>query len=140
MSKRIWVLLTAVFFLLACTCWAAQTTAPAKATGKTATPSTKATEKAKAHQATGKLVATSDTSLVIAKAVGKKKSEWTFARTAETKVQGNLAKDAKVIVYYDEENGKKIARRVKVLEPKSTGTGEAPGTAPEKSKATKPKT
>ena len=85
-------------------------------------------------------MATSDTSLVIAKAVGKKKSEWTFARTAETKVQGNLAKDAKVIVYYDEENGKKIARRVKVLEPKSTGTGEAPGTAPEKSKATKPKT
>ena len=138
MSKKTWVLLTAVFFLLACTCWAAQTTAPAKATGKTATPSTKATEKAKAHQATGKLVATTDTSLVIAKAVGKKKSEWTFARNGETKVQGNLAKDAKVIVYYDEENGKKIARRVKVLEPKSTG--EAPGMAPEKSKATKPKT
>src|SRR5437879_11405830 len=69
MSKKTWVLLTAVFFLLACTCWAAQTMAPAKATGKTATPSTKATEKAKAHQATGKLVATTDTSLVIAKAV-----------------------------------------------------------------------
>ncbi len=133
MNKKTWVLLAAVFLFLASTCWATQTTAPAKATGKAASSSAKATEKAKDHQATGKVVAASDTNLVISKAVGKKKSEWTFARTADTKVQGNLAKDAKVTVYYNEENGKKIARRVKVLEPKS-------GATPEKSKATKPKT
>ncbi len=133
MNKKTWVLLATVFLFLASTCWAAQTTPPAKATGKAASPSAQATEKAKGHRATGKVVAASDTNLVISKAVGKKKSEWTFARTADTKVQGNLVKDAKVTVYYNEENGKKIASRVKVLEPKS-------GATPEKSKATKPKT
>ncbi len=134
MNKKTWVLLTTLFLFLASTCWAAQATPPAKATNKAASPTAKTTEKPKQHQATGQVASSSDTSLVIFKAVGTKKSEWTFVRNADTKVRGTLAKDAKVTVYYQEENGKKIARRVKVLEPKSVGE------APAKSKAAKPKT
>lgn len=121
--KRIWILLTIVFLLAGTASWAAQAKAPAKAAPAA---KAKATEKPKEHQATGTVVSSSATSLVISKAVGKNKSEWTFALTPKTKTQGSVTKNAKVTVYYHEEKDQKIADRVKVWEATSTGKKTTP--------------
>lgn len=121
--KRIWILLTIVFLLAGTASWAAQAKAPAKAAPAA---KAKATEKPKEHQATGTVVSSSATSLAISKAVGKNKSEWTFALTPKTKTQGSATKNAKVTVYYHEEKDQKIADRVKVWEATSTGKKTAP--------------
>jgi hypothetical protein len=120
-NKKVWVLLATAFQLAASAAWAAQTKAPSKtAPAKAAAPAAQSAtaEKPKQHQATGTVVSFTDTSLVISKAVRKKKSDWTFVLNAKTKTQGILAKGAKVTVYYHEENAQKIARRVKVWEAK----------------------
>jgi hypothetical protein len=112
-NRKVWVLLTVVFLLAGTASWAAQTKAPTK-TAPAAQG--KATEKPKEHQATGAVVSSSATSLVISKAAGKGKSEWTFVVTPKIKTQGPVAKGAKVTVYYHEEKDQKIADRIKVWE------------------------
>ncbi len=131
-NKKAWVLLTVVFLLAATASWAAQTAPQTKAPAKAA-PAAKekaaAGEKPKEHQATGTVVSLSSTSLVISKAVGKKKSEWTFVITPQTKTQGSVAKDARVTVYYHEEKDQKIAHRVKVWAAKASEKKPATGAA-----------
>lgn len=140
--KRIVVLLTAVLFLSASLGWAAQAKAPAKAaTTKAAETKSETAAKPKEHQATGTVVSFTDASLVISKSVGKQKSDWTFVRNADTKVQGTLAKDTRVTVYYHTEKDKKIAHRVKVLEakPEAKAPAKSEAAPPAKGKAPKPK-
>ena len=55
----------------------------------------------KTYQVTGPVADVSDTAIVVTQEKGKNKGEnFEFARTAETKVTGNLKKDAKVTVEY----------------------------------------
>lgn len=134
-NNKIWVSLTVVFLLAATASWAEQAAPQTKAPAKAA-PAAKekaaAAEKPKEHQATGTVVSSSSTNLVISKAVGKKKSDWTFVITPQTKTQGTVAKDAKVTVYYHEEKDQKIAHRVKVWEGKAAEKKPATGTAKKK--------
>lgn len=55
----------------------------------------------KTYQVTGPVSEVSDTTIVVTQEKGKNKGEkFEFARTAETKVTGDLKKDAKVTVEY----------------------------------------
>lgn len=55
----------------------------------------------KTYQVTGPAVEVSDTAIVVTQEKGKNKGEkFEFARTPETKVTGDLKKDAKVTVEY----------------------------------------
>ncbi len=126
-NKKVWALLTVVFLLAATASWAAQTAPPPKPPTKAA--KAKMGEEPKKHQATGTVVSSSNTSLVISKGTAKKKAEWTFVITPKTKTQGTVAKDAKVTVFYHEEKDQKIADRVKVWEGKAEGKKPAAGAA-----------
>jgi hypothetical protein len=70
----------------------------------------------KKHQATGIVLTLSDTSLVVAKGRGEKKTNFSFVRAPETRTTGTLKRGVKVTVFYHEEKGKKIADRIKILE------------------------
>jgi len=85
----------------------------------------------KKHQATGIVVSLSDTSLTIARGRGEKKTNWLFTRTERTRWQGIIKRGAKVVVYYHEEKGKRIADRIKVTEPAppAGSTTKPPGKA-----------
>lgn len=55
----------------------------------------------KTYQVTGPVAEVSDTAIVVTQEKGKNKGEkFEFARTADTKVTGDLKKDAKVTVEY----------------------------------------
>ncbi len=94
----------------------------------------KTTEKPKEHQATGTVVSSSTTSLVISKRAGASKSEWTFVVNDKTKTQGTVARDAKAVVYYHQEGDQKIADRVKVLSAMGSA-GAAKGSKAAKTKS-----
>ncbi len=120
MNRKILALLAAAVFVSSAG-RAAQTGTPAKTAPSKGTSSKPASaEKAKQHQATGAVVSFTDTRLVISKATGKNKSDWPFALSPQTKIQGKLAKGARVTVYYHEEKTQRIAHRVKVLEASKT--------------------
>ncbi|MEO5617446.1 MAG: hypothetical protein ABIS67_06715 [Candidatus Eisenbacteria bacterium] len=85
---------------------------PALAAAKSATsPSSKS--KNSLHQFTGIVTALDKQSLTVEKR-GKKPSTRTFARHEEMAVTGDLAREARVTVYYRDEGGKSVARRVVV--------------------------
>jgi hypothetical protein len=73
-------------------------------------------ETPKRHQATGIVIRLTDTTIVVTRGRGKQKTNWSFVRNEKTKTIGLLTRAAKVTVYYHEENGKRIAERIKVLE------------------------
>jgi hypothetical protein len=74
-------------------------------------------EKPKSHQATGIVVALTDTGLILSTGRGKKKFNLSFVRNGKTRSVGTLNRNAKVVVHYHEAQGKRIADRINVLEP-----------------------
>jgi hypothetical protein len=81
---------------------AGSTTAPAKA------------KRQALHQFTGVVTALDQTSITVEKA-GKKPKTMVFTRHAEMNTQGGeLEREVKVTVYYRDENGKPVARKVVV--------------------------
>ncbi len=137
MTRKVFSLLSALGLFAFAAGWAAQTKPPSKTAPAKASAKSTSTEKPKQHQATGTVVSFTDTSLAISKNTGRNKSNWTFVRNAKTSVQGTLAKNAKVTVYYHEDGDKRIAHRVKVLEASKSATGKSttskPGSKPAKS-------
>jgi len=85
---------------------------PAFAAGKAAAASS-AKSKNALHQFTGIVTALDKQSLTVEKR-GKQPTSRTFARHEEMSVTGDLARDARVTVYYRDEGGKSVARRVVV--------------------------
>ncbi len=90
-------------------------TAPAfradAATHKPATTTAKA--RVALHQFTGIVTALDKTSLTVAKS-GKNARTMVFVRDAEMRTTGELDKDARVTVWYREEAGRPVARKVVV--------------------------
>jgi len=81
---------------------AASTTAPAKA------------KRQALHQFTGVVTALDPTSITVEK-TGKKPKTMVFTRHAEMNTQGGeLEREVKVTVYYRDEGGKQVARKVVV--------------------------
>jgi hypothetical protein len=84
------------------------------ARAKTASTSTQTSKKRVAlHQFTGVVTSVDKTSLTVEKG-GKRPKTMVFTRHAEMSTQGDLARDAKVTVYYRDEDGKPVARKVVV--------------------------
>jgi len=65
------------------------------------------------HQFSGTVTALDRVSLTVEKG-GAKAKTMVFARSAETKTTGELAKDARVTVWYRDEDGRTTARKVVV--------------------------
>jgi len=73
------------------------------------------------RQFTGTLVAVDAASLTVERG-GRAPKQMVFSRTTRTRSTGDLAKDARVTVYWRDEAGKPVAHRVVV---KTTATSEA---------------
>ena len=65
------------------------------------------------RQFTGLVTSFDKTSITVEKG-GKKPKTMTFSRHAEMRTQGDLEKDARVTVYYRDEDGQPVAHRVVV--------------------------
>ena len=87
----------------------------------------------KLRQTTGIVTVLSDASIVIMKERGKGAGLWKFVRTNETRTTGTLKRTAKVTVYYYEEGGRKIAKRIKVLQTNILSLPTSPLAKPGKS-------
>jgi hypothetical protein len=83
------------------------------AAGKTAASAKTSKKRVALHQFTGIVTAYDKTSITVEKG-GKTPKTMVFARHAEMSTQGDLARDAKVTVFYREEDGKPVARKVVV--------------------------
>lgn len=93
--------------------------APAHAASKTAQAGEAGASKRKAlRQFTGTVTAVDKNTITVEKG-GKNAKRMTFQRDAEMRTDGDLARDARVTVYYRDEDGKPVARKVVVK-------GEAP--------------
>jgi len=90
--------------------------AASKASGKTAAST--ATRRDALHQFSGWVTATDKTSLTVEKR-GKNPRTMVFSKDAEMHSSGEIEKDARVTVYYRDEDGRATAHRVVV----KTGTG-----------------
>ena len=84
---------------------------PVLAAARGAAPS--ARSKAALHQFTGIVTALDKQSLTVEKR-GKQTMSRTFARHEEMTTTGELARDARVTVYYRDEGGRAVAHRVVV--------------------------
>lgn len=82
----------------------------AGAAGKSAATSTTKSSGAQ-RQFTGFVTALDKSTITVEKR-GKKPQSRTFARHAELQTDGDLAKEARVTVYYRDEGGQSIAQRV----------------------------
>jgi hypothetical protein len=112
---RTWIALALAFALAA----AAQAPAsPALAAKTSQTAATAGAKKKALHQFTGVVTAVDKTSITVEKG-GKNAKTMVFTRDAEMRTDGDLARDARVTVYYRDEDGKPVARKVVVK-------GEAP--------------
>ena len=78
-----------------------------------AAPAASTTKKNTLRQFTG-YITTVDRSSITVEKRGKKPQTRVFSRDAETKTTGEVEKDAHVTVYYRDENGRAVARRVVV--------------------------
>ena len=92
--------------------------APAAHAAKTssapkAAPAASSTKKNTLRQYTGYVTTVDKNSITVEKR-GKKPQTRVFVRDAETKTTGEVEKDAHVTVYYRDENGRAVARRVVV--------------------------
>jgi len=84
-------------------------TAGAAGTSKQATATTKSSSAQR--QFTGYLTAMDKNTITVEKR-GKKPQSRTFSRHAELQTDGDLAKEARVTVYYRDEGGQSVAQRV----------------------------
>jgi hypothetical protein len=75
------------------------------------------------RQFTGFVTAVDQNSITVEKH-GKKPQTRVFARPAEMKTTGDLEKDAHVTVYYRDEGGRSVARRVVVKQDEDDATPE----------------
>ncbi len=93
----------------------------AEAAGRSSAVSGEAKAKAKEarRQFTGVVTALDKTTITVEKR-GKKPQSRVFSRHAETRTEGDLARDARVTVHYREEGGQAIAERV-VVRPANGG-------------------
>ena len=84
----------------------------------------------KRHQATGTLASSGATQLVLLKTFGRNQAHWTFLLNSKTKLEGKLAKGARVrIYYYNDAKGQRVAEEIKILAPASTPVAKAPAPA-----------
>jgi hypothetical protein len=65
------------------------------------------------HQFTGTVTALDKTSITVEKS-GKKPQTMVFTKHAEMRTQGDVGRDARVTVYYRDEDGQPVAHRVVV--------------------------
>ncbi|HVB34077.1 MAG TPA: hypothetical protein VNJ52_06875 [Patescibacteria group bacterium] len=68
---------------------------------------------AKIHQATGEVLSTSADSLLLLHARGRTKQRMAFTLTVETKETVRPTKGDRVIVYYRETGGRRVATRIR---------------------------
>lgn len=92
--------------------------APHAAAASASKPAKSGRSKYALRQFTGVVTAFDKESITVEKA-GKQPMTRTFARDEKTLTSGDVAKEAKVTVFYREENGKAIAHRV-VVKPDAT--------------------
>jgi len=91
-------------------------TAPVGIARAAAAQSTAKAKKQALHQFTGVVTALNETSITVEKS-GKKPKTMVFTRHAEMNTQGGeLERESKVTVYYRDEDGKPVARKVVVKE------------------------
>jgi hypothetical protein len=67
------------------------------------------------HQASGTIQLHTASELVLLKTVGKHQSKWDFVLTHDTQIPDGVNRGVRVTIYYHEDNGKRIADRVKVV-------------------------
>jgi hypothetical protein len=67
------------------------------------------------HQASGIIQSHTPAELVLLKSVGKHQSKWDFVLTHDTQIPDGVNRGVRVTIYYHEDNGKRIADRVKVV-------------------------
>lgn len=67
----------------------------------------------KVHQATGEVISISGTGLMLLHARGRLKQRMSFVLTPLTKEEGHFVKGERIIVYYLENNGRRIAKRIR---------------------------
>ena len=98
--------------------------AAAKSGAPAPTASTGAgSHKAALHQFSGVVTAVDKTSLTVEKN-GRSPKRMTFARHADMTMQGEVERDARVTVYYRDEDGRSVAHRVvvKAAAPATSGS------------------
>lgn len=85
----------------------------------------------KIHQATGEVLSISGASLTLLHARGRSKQRMKFVLTPLTKEEGHFAKGERIIVYYLEDNGRLIAKRIRPAparkHTRKIGTGKSKG-------------
>jgi hypothetical protein len=86
---------------------------PAAHAASKSTASASRSKKISLHRFTGVVTALDKTSITVEKG-GKKPKTMVFEKHAEMKSTGDLSKDARVTVFYREEDGKSVAHRVVV--------------------------
>jgi hypothetical protein len=67
------------------------------------------------HQASGTIQSHTPSGIVLLKTVGKHQSKWDFVLTHDTQIPDGVNRGVRVTIYYHEDNGKRIADRVKVV-------------------------
>ena len=87
----------------------------AKSAAETGGSGASAKKKYALHQFTGTVVAMDKTTITVEKP-GKTPQTRVFTRWTEMKTTGELEKDARVTVYYRDEDGRSVARKVVVKE------------------------
>ena len=101
--------------------------APRASTAVAAAKSTAATRTSKPgspqRQFTGYVTAMDKTTITVEKR-GKKPQSRVFSRHAEIRTEGDLAKDARVTVYYRDQGGQAIAHRVIVKSENGSPRGD----------------
>ena len=95
----------------------------AGAAGKTPTTASAAKSKNTQRQFTGIVTALDKNTLTVEKR-GKKPQSRVFTRHAELQTTGELAKDARVTVYYREQGGQDVAHRVVVKSDGGSSSGD----------------
>jgi lipopolysaccharide export LptBFGC system permease protein LptF len=108
--------------LVALTVGAATIATPAGTAQAAATASQAKAKRQALHQFTGVVTALDKTSITVEKS-GKKPKTMVFTRHAEMNTQGGeIEREAKVTVYYRDEDGKPVARKVVVKEAEADGS------------------
>jgi hypothetical protein len=67
------------------------------------------------HQASGTIQSHTPSEILLLKTVGKHQSKWDFVLTHDTQIPDGVNRGVRVTIYYHEDNGKRIADRVKVV-------------------------
>ena len=94
-----------------------------RAAGKSSGATSEAKSKNGQRQFTGIVTAVDKNTFTVEKR-GKKPQSRVFSRHAEIKTEGDLAKDARVTVYYRDQGGQAIAHRVVVKPENGTPRGD----------------